>query len=169
MFKKVNIKSEPPPLVKGLLEGEPPEFQEKAKKFWEEGEYYDIYNKIIEGELITLTINRITQEDYQKFIKEGSFGNYLKDRKHCDYICQYPHKDWRNALGEYETFNTIYKNDAEDVFTKTEYRKEYDRIYFPKSKKMVKYRSLEPGHIYSNKDFFFHSLMYTFIKHEINA
>ena len=167
MFKKVNIRSEPPELFKKLLKPEPEEFQKKFKDFWEQGNYYDIYNKFINEDIVTLAINRISKEEYEKFLKEGSFENYLKERKLCDYMCQFPHKEWRRAIGEYEIYSTVFKNDPASVFTKTEYIKENDIVVFPKAQNGIKYRSLKKECFYDNRIRIFEMMMYTYLKNEI--
>ena len=169
MFKKVNIRDDPPLLFQELLKDESKEYQEKFEKFWSEGEYYDIYNKMIDGDPVTLAINRISKEDYDKFIKEGSIKNYLKERKLCDYMCQFPHKEWRRSIGEYEIYVTIFKGERESVFTKTEYVRENDIIIFPNSEKGIRYRCLKEGYPYDNRLRIFESMMYTYLKNEIDT
>ena len=167
MFKKVNVKVEPPKLFLELLEKESTEYQKKFHKFWKEGQYYDIYTKIIDNDPVSLAIVRITKEEYEVFIKEKSLENYLDERKLCTYMCQSPHRDWRKAIGEYEIYTTIFKNDPTSVFTKTEYVRENDIILFPKSTKAIKYRSLKEGRLYDNRMRIFESMMYTYLKSEI--
>ena len=70
MFKKVNIRNDPPSLFLNLLEKEPEEYREKFHKFWKDAKYYDIYNKNIDGEAVSLAIVRMTKEDYELFMKE---------------------------------------------------------------------------------------------------
>ena len=167
MFKKVNIRNDPPQLFLELLEKETLEFREKFNKFWEEGNYYDIYNKVIQGDPVTLAINRISKEEYEKFVKESSFENYLKERKLCDYMCTFPHKEWRRAIGEYEIYYTIFKNGPESVFTKTDYIRENDIIHFPNAINSIKYRSLEKKPYYDNRLRIFEMMMYTYLRCEI--
>jgi len=167
MFKKVKIKDDPPKLFLELLEKETKEYQEKFHKFWKEAKYYDVYTKIINNDPVKLAIARMTKEDYELFIKEKSLENYLEERKLCEYMCQCPHIDWKKAIGECEIYNTIFKNDPTSVFTKTEYVRENDFILFPKSTKAIKYRSLKEGHLYDNRVRIFESMMYTYLKSEI--
>lgn len=167
MFKKVNFENPVPTLFQKLLKDEPEEYQEKFQKFWKEAEYYDIYNKMIDGDPVTLAINRISKEDYEKFIKEGSIKNYLKERKLCDYMCQFPHKEWRRSIGEYEIYVTIFKGEKESVFTKTEYIRENDIIRFPNAVNGVNYRFLKEGYTYDNRLRIFEMMMYTYLKREI--
>ena len=167
MFKKVNIRCDPPDLFEKLLKVESEEFQKKFRDFWKEADYYDIYNKFINEDIITLAINRISKEDYEKFIEQGNFENYLKERKLCDYMCQFPHKEWRRAVGEYEIYSTVFKNDTGCVFTKTEYIKENDIIIFPNAENGIKYRCLKKGYSYDNRLRIFEMMMYTYLKNEI--
>ena len=82
MFKKVNIKDEPPRLFLELLDSETKEFREKFHTFWKEAKYYDIYNKIIDGDAVSLAIVRMTKEDYETFMKEKSLENYLEEERY---------------------------------------------------------------------------------------
>ena len=168
MFKKVNVNNGPPDVFLQTLKREPSEFQEKFHNFWKEGSYYDIYTKLIDNDPVSLAIIRMTKEDYDVFIKEKSLDNYLEERKLCAYMCQFPHKDWRRAIGEYEIYASVYKNDPTSVFTKTEYIKENDVVVFPKSGIGVKYRSLKEGHLYDNRLKIFNTMMYTYLKDEID-
>ena len=139
-------------------------FPEKAKKFWKEKKWYDIFIKYTKrGDKITLAVERISKEEYDKLETKE---NYMKERKLIEYMCQYPHDTWEKAVQEYELFSKIFEFDADDVFSKTQYFPEREWIWFPKNK--VKYRSLKKGQRYSNKDFVFKTLMYTFLKNEIN-
>ena len=167
MFKKVNLENPVPTLFQKLLKDETEEYQKKFQKFWKEGQYYDIYNKMIDGDPVTLAINRISREDYETFIKEGSFKNYLKERKLCDYMCQFPHKEWRRSIGEYQIYYTIFKGERESVFTKTEYIKENDIICFPSAVNGIRYRCLKEGYTYDNRLRIFEMMMYTYLKNEI--
>lgn len=167
MFKKLTKDDSPPSVFFETLEKESQEFQEKFKKFWKEGSYYDVYTKLIDNDPVSLAIVRMTIEDYETYDKEKSFDNYLEERKLCDYMCQFPHKDWRRAIGEYEIYTSVYKNDPTSVFTKTEYIKENDVVIFPKAGIGVKYRSLKEGHSYDNRMKIFQTMMYTYLKDEI--
>jgi len=169
MFKKVNVRDDPPSLFLQLLEKEPEEYREKFHKFWKDAKYYDIYNKTIDGDAVSLAIVRMTKEDYEVFIKEKTIDNYLEERKLCDYICRFPHKDWRRAIGEYEIFYTIFSSDPFSVFTKTGYVRENDIIMFPKSTKAIKYRSLGKSYLYDNRLRIFETMMFTYLKNEIET
>jgi hypothetical protein len=164
-FKKWTLPTIQDPIHKFLIESNEQEgFSEKAEKFWKEKKWFDIFIKYSkEGDKIILAVERMTQEEYDKLETKE---NYMKERKLIEYMCQYPHDTWEKAIKEYELFSKIFEFDADDVFSKTQYFPERDRIWFPKNK--IKYRSLKEGQRYSNKDFVFSSLMYTFLKDEIN-
>lgn len=169
MFKKVNIRNDPPSLFLNLLEKEPEEYREKFHKFWKDAKYYDIYNKNIDGEAVSLAIVRMTKEDYELFMKEKSLENYLEERKLCDYICQFPHSEWRRAIGEYQIYSTIFRNGIESIFTKTDYILENDIVHFPKAAKGIKCRCLKKDHFYDNRMTIFITMMYTYIKNEVES
>ena len=130
MFGKFNFKNTPPLAVQELVEREDKDFQEKFKEFWEKGTYYDIYNKIKDGDCVTLSVARMSKDDYNKLVETDSMDNYLKERSLCDYIGQYPHKHWRFGIQEYEIYSKVFKNEPESVFTKTDYFPEKEVILF---------------------------------------
>ena len=168
MFKKINVIDEPPGAFLQTLGKESPEFREKFHKFWKEGSYYDVYTKLIDNDPVSLAIVRMTKEDYEIFLKEKSIDNYLEERKLCEYMCQFPHKDWRRAIGEYEIYASVFKNEPTSVFTKTEYIKENDFIVFPVTKLAVKYRTSKEGYPYDSRLKIFQTMMYTYLKEEID-
>ena len=137
--------------------------KEKTKEFWKNEKWFDIYIKYTQtGEKMIVAAERITKDQLND---KDSIGKYMEERKYLEYICQYPHKDYKKAIREYEVFSKVYEYDAEDCFSKTEYFPDREYIWFPKNK--VKYRSLKEGQMYSNKNFIFRTMMYTFLKDEI--
>ena len=137
--------------------------KEETEKFWKNEKWFDIYVKYTEtGEKMVIAAERITKEQCSK---EEDVKKYIEERKYLEYICQYPHKDYKKAIREYEVYSKIYEHDTTDCFSKTEYFPEKEYIWFPKNK--VKYRSLKEGQYYCNKNFIFRTMMYTFLKDEI--
>jgi len=165
-FKKWKPSIIQDPTHKYILDANEEEgFPEKAEKFWKEKKWFDIFVKYSEeGDKIAIAVERISEEEYDKLETKE---NYMKERKLIEYMCQYPHDTWEKAIQEYQLFSKIFEFDADDCFSKTKYFPEREWIWFPKNK--IKYRSLKEGQRYSNKDFVFSSMMYTYLKDEINS
>ena len=167
MFGKVNIKNHPPKVFVERLEEESEEFNVKFWKYWNEGIYYDIYNKIVEEEPVTLAIKRMSEDDLEALIKEKRIDFYEKDRKFCDYMCQLPHKDWKHAIREFNVYSKIYENDPGEAFSKSEYHQEREFIYFKETNRAVQTCSREKRHDFDQRPSIFNAMMYSIMKNEI--
>ena len=139
-------------------------FRNKAEEFWKRGTWFNIYVRLdSEGKKMILAVPRLTQKEFDELeIKE----NYIKQWEEIEYICQYPHETWEKAIGEYELYSKIHEYDATDCFTKTEFFPERNYIWFPKDK--ISYKGKKEGENYCNKHIVFKTLMYSYLRSEIN-
>ena len=138
--------------------------KEKIKDLWKNGSWIDIFSKTTEdGDKIIAIVKRISQEDYDKYSEEDKVI-YSKEMKRMEYTCTYPHSSYEGAREEYNLWKTVYEFDADDCFSKTEYFSDREYIWFERDR--IKYRSLEKGHLYSNKDYIFRTLMYRNLRKE---
>lgn len=145
-----------------LLSKQDKDFQEKAVKFWKEGKKFDIFEKTTEnGDQILLAVERTTIDQMKEEAKE----NFIKQKSKIVYYGQYPHLDWKRAVGEYEIFSKVFEYDEDDSFTKTEYYRDKEYVFFGKNK--IHCKSLKKGEYYSSRPFIFSALMFTYLRDEI--
>lgn len=99
------------------------EQKEKIKKHYEGGKMYDIYVDYSIDPPAILAIERLNQETYDKVKGKKDF---MEQRKKIDYYCQYPHRNWRDAIEEYRTWACTCEKYNPERFSKTHCLPPYD-------------------------------------------